>query len=624
MKRLFLALAFSVFAGAVFAQSDDSVVIAEDVELDIPVSDFSALNDTVYTAEEIAKSEPLNLTDVFSSNGFFTRDYGSYGLESKPAIRGFTNGTVRVMLNGVCMNSPQGGTFDFTTISPFSFSTVSLVKGGFSESTRDIDAVGGTIYLSTAAPIDDERQIVFDTFALTYFNKNHVVDTFGTSALLSLPLPYSKLTFASKFTQAENAHWYKYEGEWHERVGSEVQDESFSLDWHFRKGSFDSDSFVQFYYGDKSTPGTSSWPESGKQIDLNLRAIEDFSWEIGSFLVLGNTSYLLERRSYKDSYSDSLHWRNVFSQYLAGKWSSENLSEELGLTFKFSRVDSTDDGSHIQLPISVSSLTKWMFTSRQGLSLNLGFKYCHPNFAFLPKLGYELTFKDEGSFYANIYAMSRFPTIDELYWTYTDYSDEYFHYTYTGNPDLKPEHGFGVELGYKASDTFFVPFSVSIYSNYYKDKIRDETNSLGDASPQNIDAAIYLGGELSVSKALFNDSLLLKGNYSFIWASAIEDGKVSKNQLAYTPMHSGSVSVAYTTDLLDTSLSLSCVGKRPVSPDEFLDPYFLLDFSLSYTGFEMVTPYLIAKNLLNATYETTKDYPCASPSLRLGVRVDLK
>jgi outer membrane cobalamin receptor len=82
--------------------------------------------------------------------------------------------------------------------------------------------------------------------------------------------------------------------------------------------------------------------------------------------------------------------------------------------------------------------------------------------------------------------------------------------------------------------------------------------------------------------------------------------------------------VAYTTDLLDTSLSLSCVGKRPVSPDEFLDPYFLLDFSLSYTGFEMVTPYLIAKNLLNATYETTKDYPCASPSLRLGVRVDLK
>ena len=71
MKRLFLALAFSVFAGAVFAQSDDSVVIAEDVELDIPVSDFSALNDTVYTAEEIAKSEPLNLTDVFLKFPFY-------------------------------------------------------------------------------------------------------------------------------------------------------------------------------------------------------------------------------------------------------------------------------------------------------------------------------------------------------------------------------------------------------------------------------------------------------------------------------------------------------------------------------------------------------------------------
>ena len=618
MKRLFPAFVFCFFSAAVFAQSDDSVVRAEDVELDIPVSDFSALNDTVYTAEEIAKSEPLNLTDVFSSNGFFTRDYGSYGLESKPAIRGFTDGTVRVMLNGVCMNSPQGGTFDFTSISPFSFSTVSLVKGGFSDSTRDIDAVGGTIYLSTAAPIDDEKKLVFDTFVLTYFNKNHVVDTFGTSALLSLPLPYSKLTFASKFTQAENAHWYKHEGEWLERVGSEVQDESFSLDWHFRKGSFDSDSFVQFYYGDKSIPGSVSWPESGKQIDLDLRAIEDFSWEIGSFLVSGNTSYLLERRSYKDSYSDSLHWRNVFSQYLSGKWSSEKLSEEVGLTFKVSSVDSTDDGFHVQLPVSASSLTKWMFTSRQGLSLNLGFKYCHPNFAFLPKLGYELTFKDEGSFYANLYAMSRFPSVDELYWI------DNAGWFYEGNPDLKPEHGYGVELGYRASDAFVVPFTVAIYSNYYKDKIGNGVNSSGYTTPTNIGTAIYFGGELSVSKALFNDSLLFKGNYSFTWASAIEDGKISKNQLAYIPMHSGSVSATYTTDLLDASLSLSCVGKRPVSPDEFLDPYFLLDFSLSYTGFEMVTPYLIAKNLLNATYETTKDYPCASPSLRLGVRIDLK
>ncbi len=614
MKRLFLALAFSVFAGAVFAQSDDSVVRAEDVELDIPVSDFSALNDTVYTAEEIAKSEPLNLTDVFSSNGFFTRDYGSYGLEGKPVIRGFSNATVRVMLNGVCTNSPQLGTFDFTSISPFSFSTVSLVKGGFSDSTRDIDAVGGTIYLSTAAPIDDEKSLVFDTFALTYFNKNHVVDTFGTSALLSLPLPYSKLTFASKFTQAENAHWYKYEGEWHERVGSEVQDESFSLDWHFRKGSFDSDSFVQFYYGDKSTPGSVSWPGSGKQIDLDFRAIEDFSWEIGSFLISGTTSYLLMRQSYESSSESSLHWNHEFSQYLSGKWSSEKLSEELGLTFKFSSVDSTNSGIHIQLPLSVSSLTKWMFTSRQGLSLNLGFKYCHPNYSFLPKLGYELTFKDEGSFYANIYTMSLFPTVNDLYWEGS------------GNPDLIPEHGYGAEIGYKSSEAFIIPFKASIYSNYYKDKI--EWSPIYPGSyvwiPMNVSAAVYFGGELSVSKALFNDSLLLKGNYSFIWASAIEDGKVSKNQLAYTPMHSGSVSVAYTTDLLDTSLSLSCVGKRPVSPDEFLDPYFLLDFSLSYTGFEMVTPYLIAKNLLNATYETTKDYPCASPSLRLGVRVDLK
>ncbi len=617
MKKLFCVLALCLLSASVFAQSEETVVVAEEIDVDIPVSDFSAMNDTEYSAEEIRAVMPLDFTDIFTSNGFFTHDNGAYGLQTSPSIRGFTGASVRVIMNGVCVNNPQLGTFDFTSISPYSFSSVSLVKGGFSDSTRDMDAVGGTIYLSTAAPIDGKRSLFFDNFALTYFNKDHVVDTYGSSSVLSFPLPYSKLTFSSKFTQAENAHWYKTGDEWKTRENSSVQDESLSLDWHFCKDDFDSDTFVQFYYGDKNTPGSISFPSHGKQIDLNLRAVEDFSWKIGSFLISGTTSYNLGRQKY-DTGVLSVHLLNEFSQYLSGKWSSENLSEEVGLTFKVSCIDSTDSGSHIQFPLSASSLTKWMITPSQGLSVNLGVKYSHPNFAFIPKLGYELTFADTGSLYANIYTMDRFPTINDLYWPEDAYS--------CGNPDLKPEHGYGFEVGYKSSDDFIVPFSATLYSNYYEDMI-DWAPRTEDYKyvPSNVDAVLYLGGELSVSKYLFDNALLIKGGYSFTWTSQIEDGKITNKQLSYKPMHSGSVSLTYSTNLIDSTLSLSCMGKRPVDDANttYLDPYFLLDISLAYNGFDMLTPYIVAKNLLNATYETVAGYPSESPSLRLGVKISL-
>ena len=38
-------------------------------------------------------------------------------LESKPSLRGFTDETVRVVIDGVCVNNAQYGTFDFSSIS---------------------------------------------------------------------------------------------------------------------------------------------------------------------------------------------------------------------------------------------------------------------------------------------------------------------------------------------------------------------------------------------------------------------------------------------------------------------------------------------------------------------------
>ncbi|MBQ4237036.1 MAG: Plug domain-containing protein, partial [Treponema sp.] len=60
--------------------------------------------------EEIENAHAENLTNFLQRKGVQILSYGSYGLESKPSVRGFTDETVRVVIDGICVNNPQYGT----------------------------------------------------------------------------------------------------------------------------------------------------------------------------------------------------------------------------------------------------------------------------------------------------------------------------------------------------------------------------------------------------------------------------------------------------------------------------------------------------------------------------------
>ncbi len=68
------------------------------------------------TEEEIDCMNVADLPALLEAAGIQILSYGPYGLEQKPSIRGFTDETVRVIINGVCVNNAQYGTFDFSTL----------------------------------------------------------------------------------------------------------------------------------------------------------------------------------------------------------------------------------------------------------------------------------------------------------------------------------------------------------------------------------------------------------------------------------------------------------------------------------------------------------------------------
>ena len=99
----------------------------------------------VITEDDIEKSHCESITSLLQNNGVQLLAYGAYGLEQKPSIRGYTDETVRIVIDGVCVNNAQYGTFDFSSINVADISKIEILKGGFSESVLDEGAVGGVI-----------------------------------------------------------------------------------------------------------------------------------------------------------------------------------------------------------------------------------------------------------------------------------------------------------------------------------------------------------------------------------------------------------------------------------------------------------------------------------------------
>jgi outer membrane receptor protein involved in Fe transport len=99
----------------------------------------------VLTAEDISRANVTDLPSLLSSAGIQILSYGAYGLEQKPSMRGFTDETVRVIIDGICVNNPQYGTFDFTSLNLEDIERIEIVRGGFTESVSDEGAAHHTV-----------------------------------------------------------------------------------------------------------------------------------------------------------------------------------------------------------------------------------------------------------------------------------------------------------------------------------------------------------------------------------------------------------------------------------------------------------------------------------------------
>ena len=260
----------------------------------------------------------------------------------------------------------------------------------------------------------------------------------------------------------------------------------------------------------------------------------------------------------------------------------------------------------------------------QNTDTNIHYQKFTPSVRF-----YYKPFKKEnitvGVSYKNIF---RLPTFNDLY------------YRLVGNTNLSPEKTHQINLGVNWSkflnknSVSFARFSLAadVYYNHIQDKIIAIPNknlfvwsmlNLGKVSITGVEAR----SELRIWKIKYVEfELALNYTYQYAIDMTDETSKTYKNQIPYTPKHSGSGIFTVETKWINCSYSVLYAGERYALgqniPANRLDRYF--DHSIAlYRNFKLKKTELSLRaecfNLLNKQYEVVKCYPMTGRQFRAKI-----
>ena len=216
----------------------------------------------------------------------------------------------------------------------------------------------------------------------------------------------------------------------------------------------------------------------------------------------------------------------------------------------------------------------------------------------------------------------RTPTLNELY------------YTGIGNRHLNPEKSRMWNLGTTYSHTFNHTLQLSLTADGYFGNVTDKIIAVPKMfywQMMNAGKVHQLGLDVSanIEKRWGNDwTVSATGSYSLMKATDISDPTAVyyRNQIAYTPRHSGSASVLLHTPWLDFSYNVLVMGERYTLsyniPDNRMKPFADHSITLSREfkiNKQQLRVQFDVRNLGNKNYEVVRFYPMPGTNWRLSV-----
>lgn len=658
MKRItvfLLACSVSMLSNA---QNVDNDTIDNSYQLqDIIITENKKKNEITSTAPlYIISNKSLNIagiTDIADAlnriPGITIRDYGGAGGMKTVSVRSFGTQHTGVSYDGIMLSDCQSGQIDLSRYSLENVDDISLVIGD----NDDIFLPAKNASLPAIININTIKSPTNDL--LPHLTSQLKIGSFG---YISPFVRYEQnlshsfaLSAIGEFVYAENDYPFTLrnisvvtkERRTNSRMKSGHGEANFI--WNINKHN-QLDGKLYYYDNDRLLPGQVRYYtnlSNEKLRDQNFFAQIGYRTFNGNNLSFKfNAKYNWAASKYKDgSYSDGIkdadYWqREIYSSACILYTPFADWAFSYAADYSFNNMNS-----------SLSTDTRpYRHTILQSATI----KYKTSRISIIGKLLYSLYFNDAqyGKSAKNLRKLS--PSLSMSYKIFNDkniyvrasyknifrsptFNESYFYHF--GSTDLLPETTDQYNIGFtflkNVSNNTSLKITLDGYMNHVKDKIVAVPYNMFIWTNVNIGKVKVLGFDATANLSYkFSDrhSLIFTTSYSIQSAKnrTNPDSPYYGYQIAYTPLHSGSVSLCYENPWVNVTLHGTGMSSRSANNEHYEDsniPGFFDTGITLFRSFKVLKNEITLKgdikNLFNKQYEIVKAYPMPGISYQFSI-----
>jgi vitamin B12 transporter len=598
--------------------------------------------------EEIEKAHAADIPALLEQTlGLGVTRYGPYGSMAEVNIRGFDTERVAVLVDGIPVNSTRSGEFDFNRVDLNSIERIEVVYGGSDTKYNVSGALGGVINIVTVKKQKPGWTIggaVSNTSALPGpYNEqyggvgNPQWQDLADTQTLSLSGAYGAEDYSFRTSlfgnRAGNHFLYRDDyGYARRKEGSGVRDGGASASF-LREFSNLSTLILtgDLYYGDKQIPVSGYTAEYAEQKDFSARQNimldmpRAFHDDVSMELSLGHHWGLL---NYDPGPDPSRHSENDLT--LINRWAwypARQFTLRFGGDYRFVHLNSTSDGIRGEHRGGLYLTSEYSPEKKILLTASVKGATDGRQVIPVPKIGFAWTVNGSLTLKNNYFRSFKFPDFDDLYWVQAGFM---------GNPDLKPEDGWGADLAAEWRHKDFLALTSSLYGEWTKDSIH-WNNVSGSWRPENISQGVFGGWDNRLDLTLpfepgFLGRPVLSLSWRFLLSWLLDDtvGFADNLRIPYMPKHvlGLSVEIPWHTGSPRREGSLSVSGRyeslRFADTGNLikLDDYALINMTVNQRIGKTITAFGSLRNILNTQYVSFAGYPMPGITFTAGLRVN--
>lgn len=624
-KFIYTILFINMYSATVWGQNTvDKQIRLEEVTVTaqkIKSDEAIGAKVTQIEGSDITRNLTKSLSELLSeSSSLYIKSMGQ-GAMATASFRGTSSSHTQVLWNGISINSPQMGSFDFSQVPIYFIDQASLTHGTAAQQDGS-GALGGSVNFSNSFSTDTP----FSTTVLGEVASN---ETYTGAA--TLRASKNKLGFSTRgfYQQSENNYRYlnkvygnkpfyerrknanyKQAGVMQELYYTTQKGDQLKAIawWQFDNRALPQSTIVHATASEQSRTAntrvllnydmtrslhalsfTSAFLRGNMKYDRSMGQMHDETKKNTNNSVIGKIAYIYNGWK-KIDFRSFLTYRhdNVYSEnYAAHKKSRNTTSLKAFATIKATQ----------KLHFDAQATTE-LTDNKPSAIYNISGRY--------RILNEYLTVKASNGY------NHRTPTLNDLYWNPG------------GNPSLKPETGFSSDLGLMSNPTWGAT-SLLLEATYYHMDINNWIMWIPKGNgaiwePVNFDKVRSQGLEINgqIRTIIGKTQHLIGFNYGFASSTnnSQRDDNTQGKQLPYIPRNKWNASYRFSyKDKIWASYIASYTDKRYTSADESYqtNAYTIhnaeIGYNLQLHKKQRLSFSLRVDNLFNAYYESTQYYP---------------